>query len=144
MIELLSYIVEKLQQFVHNILGHKTDDVLQTLLRNALWAQDATIDIQDVVKWIDCKMESLLDNGCDEVCVVIGDELVKHLNDECNKEKYKAISSEFKDAIRSGIIIVAMTDIGIIDSQMIRSDEGLSQSTIHQFKGQPILKIKIK
>jgi len=144
--EWLSNLVEKLKEFVHNILEHKTDDPFQRLIENAIWSVDFLIDMaSDILEWINKKLESLLSNDAEAVDIVIGDALADFINEGKRNDQYTEITQDQLNAINKSVINVAMNGNNeIVDNQMIRSNGGLSQQAAAQFRGQPILKINIK
>ncbi len=115
------------------------------LIEAAIWAVGFVIDMAaDILEWINGKLESLFENGAEEVNSIRGDALADFIKEGQRSGKYQEVSLSQLNAMNNSVINVAMDPYGnIVDDQMIRSRGGLSQQTIAQFQGQPTLKIKI-
>lgn len=122
----------------------KDCDIMINMINSAIWAVGSVIDIfTDILPWINGKLEYLLCNGVEEVNVIDGDAFVGFIKQ--NQAAYIEISLEQLNAMENSVINVAMNNMSgnVVDSQMIRSQDGLSDATKAIFKGQPTLKIKI-
>ena len=115
------------------------------LIAAAIWAVAFVIDlVTDVLGWINNKLEELLDDGATEVNIIKGSALSDFIQQNQQQRRYTAISFSDLNAMHNSVINVAMDNGGdIIDDQMIRSNGGLSSLSNAQFRGEPILKIKI-
>lgn len=115
------------------------------LIFAAIWAVGFVIDlVTDILGWINDQLEKLLNQGASEVNTIRGDTLKNYVEEQRRLGHITEISISELNAMRNSVINVAMDKDGnIIDDQMIRSNGGLSTESIGQFKGQPILKIKL-
>ena len=111
----------------------------------AIWAVAFVIDlVTDVLGWINDKLEELLDDGATEVNTIKGSALSDFIQQNQKQGRYTEISLSDLNAMRNSVVNVAMNNNGaIIDDQMIRSNGGLSSQSNAQFRGEPMLKIKI-
>ena len=118
---------------------------LSELVKSAIWAIGPEIEMgADILGWINGKLEDLLKDGVSEVDVVQGSALAEFIRQNQKSGKYMEVTSAELNAINSSVINIAFdNNQNIIDGQMIRSCGGISSQTDAQFKGQPILKIKI-
>lgn len=115
------------------------------LIAAAIWAVSFVIDlVTDVLGWINDKLEELLDDGATEVNTIKGSALSDFIQQNQKQGRYTEISLSDLNAMRNSVVNVAMDNNGaIIDDQMIRSNGGLSSQSNAQFRGEPMLKIKI-
>lgn len=115
------------------------------LIAAAIWAVAFVIDlVTDVLGWINDKLEELLDDGATEVNTIKGSALSDFIQQNQKQGRYTEISLSDLNAMRNSVVNVAMDNNGaIIDDQMIRSNGGLSSQSNAQFRGEPMLKIKI-
>ncbi|MBR6591917.1 MAG: hypothetical protein IKK81_04760 [Prevotella sp.] len=115
------------------------------LIAAAIWAVAFVIDlVTDVLGWINDKLEELLDDGATEVNTIKGSALSDFIQQNQKQGRYTEISLNDLNAMRNSVVNVAMDNNGaIIDDQMIRSNGGLSSQSNAQFRGEPMLKIKI-
>lgn len=120
--------------------------VVAKLIEEAIWAVGFVIDmVTDILSWINGKLEELLEDGATEVDTVQGQALAEFIKQNQQTGKYTEVSLEQLNAMNNSVINIALNDQGeVIDVQMIRSNGGISSSTAAQFKGQPVLKIKLK
>ena len=120
--------------------------VVAKLIEEAIWAVGVVIDmVTDILSWINGKLEELLEDGVTEVDTVQGQALAEFIKQNQQTGKYTEVSLEQLNAMNNSVINIALNDQGeVIDVQMIRSNGGISSSTAAQFKGQPVLKIKLK
>ena len=116
-----------------------------SLIAAAIWAVSFVVDlITDVLGWINDKLEELLDDGATEVNTIKGSALSDFIQQNQRQGRYSEISLSDLNAMRNSVVNVAMDNNGaIIDDQMIRSNGGLSSQLNAQFRGEPMLKIKI-
>ena len=136
-------VLRKIGRFVGNVI-ELIVCAIGALIAAAIWAVGFVIDmVTDILSWIHGKLESLLNNGAEEVDVVRGDALADFIKQNQATGKYTKISLSQLNAMNNSVINVAMSGNSVVDDQMIRSDGGLSSSAKSQFKGQPTLKIKI-
>lgn len=135
-------ILSQIGRFVGNLF-ELIAMVIGGLIYAAIWAIGFVIDLfTDILGWINDKMEELLGEGTTEVNVIQGNALVDFIHQ--HSDRYTEISINDLNAMQNSAINVAMDASGnIIDDQMIRSHGGMSSQTEAQFRGQPILKIKI-
>ena len=115
------------------------------LIAAAIWAIAFVIDlVTDVLGWINDRIEELLDEGATEVNTIKGSALSDFIKQNQAQGRYTEISLNDLNAMRNSFVNVAMNNNGeIIDDQMIRSNGGLSSQANEQFRGEPILKIRI-
>lgn len=115
------------------------------LIAAAIWAVAFVIDlVTDILGWINDKLEELLDDGATEVNTIKGSALSDFIQQNQKQGRYTEISLNDLNAMRNSVVNVAMDNNGaIIDDQMIRSNGGLSSQSNAQFRGEPMLKIKI-
>lgn len=115
------------------------------LIAAAIWAVAFVIDlVTDVLGWINDKLEELLDDGATEVNTIKGSALSDFIQQNQKLGRYTEISLSDLNAMCNSVVNVAMdTNGAIIDDQMIRSNGGLSSQSNAQFRGEPMLKIKI-
>ncbi|MCH5176041.1 MAG: hypothetical protein J1F40_09150 [Prevotellaceae bacterium] len=115
------------------------------LIAAAIWAIAFVIDlVTDVLGWINDRIEELLDEGATEVNTIKGSALSDFIKQNQAQGRYTEISLNDLNAMRNSVVNVAMNNNGeIIDDQMIRSNGGLSSQANEQFRGEPILKIRI-
>lgn len=115
------------------------------LIYTAIWAINSVIELaDDILGWINNKLEELLSDGTTEVNTIQGSALSEFIRQNQTMGRYTEISLNELNAMRTSVVNVAMDANGnITDDQMIRSNEGLSAKSQAQFNGQPILKIKI-
>lgn len=115
------------------------------LIAAAIWAVAFVIDLAtDVLGWINDKLEELLEDGATEVNTIKGSALSDFIQQNQKQGRYTEISLSDLNAMRNSVVNVAMDNKGaIIDDQMILSDGGLSSQSNAQFRGEPMLKIKI-
>ena len=144
--EWLIEFINKLKLFFGIVSKDSFGLALNKLILTAIWAVDQMIDFtSDIFSWINGNLERLLNDGANDVNVIIGDALSDFIkqNQEM-KGKYSDVTSGQLDVLCNSVINVA-TDIygNVVDEQMIRSDKGLSENTRAVFNGQPTLKIKI-
>ena len=115
------------------------------LIAAAIWAVAFVIDlVTDILGWINDKLEELLDDGATEVNTIKGSALSDFIQQNQAQGRYTEISLSDLNAMRNSVVNVAMNNNGaIIEDQMIRSHGGLSSQSNAQFRGEPMLKIKI-
>lgn len=144
--EWLIEFINKLKLFFGIVSKDSFGLALNKLILTAIWAVGQVIDFTlDILSWINGNLERLLNDGANDVNIIIGDALSDFIKQ--NQEmtgKYSDVTSGQLDVLCNSVINVA-TDIygNVVDEQMIRSDEGLSENTKAVFNGQPTLKIKI-
>ncbi len=143
----------KLDNFVHNtsnsdidLSSAATNESLLQSLSSSYWSVGSNIELdKDILEWINNNIEELTGDGTIEVNTIQGDALCEFIKENQQNGKYKEISQLVLSSLAKSVIIVALDECGnITDVQMIRSKEGLSVQSLAQFKGQPILKIKIQ
>lgn len=120
------------------------DDSICQLANDAVWAAGNTIMANDVLNWINDKMEELQSNGVSEVNLIQGEMLYDFILKNQAEGKYKEISSNYTDFLHNSVVIVAMDCNGeIARDQLIRSKGGPSDQLQEVFNEQPILKINL-
>lgn len=118
---------------------------LAGLILAAIWAVAFVIDLAtDILSWVNTRLEQFLNEGTEEVDVIKGSALKEFIEQNKAQGKYPAISLSDLNALSNSVVNVAIDGKGgIVDDQMIRSNGGLSAKTNSEFRGQPVLKIKI-
>ena len=137
-------VLKEIGRFVGNIFELIAYAIVG-LIAAAIWAVAFVIDlVTDVLGWINDKLEKLLDDGATEVNTIKGSALSDFIQQNQQQGRYTEISLSDLNAMRNSVVNVAMDNRGaIIDDQMIRSNGGLSSQSNAQFRGEPMLKIKI-
>lgn len=98
------------------------------------------IDLTDVLAWINGNLENLQKQCVVSACVVKGEELKDFI---IRTEKYH-VNQQLLDKLDNSVVIVCFDKCNnVIKDQMISSVNGLSEDSLEQFKGQPILRIEI-
>ena len=137
-------VLREIGRFVENIFELIAYAIV-SLIAAAIWAVSFVVDlITDVLGWINDKLEELLDDGATEDNTIKGSALSDFIQQNQRQGRYSEISLSDLNAMRNSVVNVAMDNNGaIIDDQMIRSNGGLSSQLNAQFRGEPMLKIKI-
>lgn len=137
-------VLREIGRFIENIFELIAYAIV-SLIAAAIWAVSFVVDlITDVLGWINDKLEELLDDGATEVNTIKGSALSDFIQQNQRQGRYSEISLSDLNAMRNSVVNVAMDNNGaIIDDQMIRSNGGLSSQLNAQFRGEPVLKIKI-
>lgn len=137
-------ILSQIGRFVGNLF-ELIAAVIAGLIYAAIWAISFVIEIAtDILGWINDKLEELLGEGAKEVNIIQGGALAGFILSNQQHGNYTEVSLDEINALRNSVVNVAMDAQGnITDDQMIRSNGGLSAQTQTQFRGQPILKIKL-
>lgn len=137
-------VLREIGRFVGNIFDLIAYAIVG-LIAAAIWAVAFVIDlVTDVLGWINDKLEELLDDGATEVNTIKGSALSDFIQQNQKEGRYTEISLSDLNAMRNSVVNVAMNNKGaIIDDQMIRSNGGLSSQSNEQFRGEPMLRIKI-
>ena len=137
-------VLREIGRFVGNVL-ELVICAIGALIYAAIWAVGFVIDmVTDILSWINGKLEELLEDGATEVDTVQGQALAEFIKQNQQTGKYTEVSLEQLNAMNNSVINIALNGQGeVVDDQMIRSNGGMSSSTAAQFKGQPVLKIKI-
>lgn len=142
----------KLDNYVHDtsqsdidLSGVAANQLLSQMLTSGKWAIGEEIElVEDVLGWINDNLEELTSKDIIEVNVINGVALSDFIKDNQQDERYKDISFFVLYSLINSVILVAIDKNGnIADDMLIRSNEGLSEQTLVEFHGQPILKIKI-
>jgi len=112
--------------------------------KSAIWCSHDTIEIEDVLDWINDNRESLILDNSIEVNIIDGKEL-KTFIEKCQSQKqYCEVSFHDLNKMQTSVILVALDKYrNITADQMICSKDGMSVNCQEQFKGQPIIKIII-
>lgn len=134
-----------------SIVGNVLDSVFSFLvglvaglIATAIAAVGLVIDLAaDILDWIGGCLDDLLDEGCTEVNVIMGSPFADYIRDQQAKGNVTEISLSELKTIEKSVINVADNNINVVKTQMITSDKGVSEETVAQFKGNPIMKIKI-
>lgn len=137
-------VLRELGRLVENVL-ELIIECICALIEAAIWAVGFVIEmVTDILSWINGKLEDLLSEGATEVNTVKGSALAEFIRQNQATGKYTEVTLSELNALNSSVINVAFdNNQNIIDDQMIRSRGGISSQTEAQFKGQPVLKIKI-
>lgn len=114
------------------------------LIATAIAAVGLFIDLAaDILDWIGGCLDDLLDEGCTEVNVIMGSPFADYIKEQQAKGNVTEISLSELKTIEKSVINVADNNINVVKTQMITSDKGVSEETVAQFKGNPIMKVKI-
>lgn len=137
-------ILSQVGRFVGNLL-ELIVMLIAGLIEAAIWAIGFVIELAtDILRWINGKLEALMNEGTTEVNTIDGGVLGNFIRQNQAAGRYTEISLSDINALNNSVINVAMDKQGnITDDQMIRSLGGLSAASQAQFNGQPLLKIKI-
>lgn len=134
-----------------SIVGNVFDSVCRFLvglvaglIAAAIAAVGLFIDLAaDILDWVEDCLDDLLDEGCTEVNVIMGNAFSDYLEKEKAKGNVQEVSIEDLRKIKNSVINVADNNINVVKTQMITSDNGVSNETVARFEGKPIMKIKI-
>jgi hypothetical protein len=137
-------VLREIGRFVGNIF-ELIAYAIAGLIAAAIWAVGFVIDlVTDILSWINGRLEELLRAGATEADTIKGSALSDFIKQNQALGRYTEISLNDLNAMQNSVVNVAIDSRGaIIDDQMIRSNGGLSSKTNAQFRGEPMLKIKI-
>lgn len=134
-----------------SIIGNVFDSVFSFLvglvaglIATAIAAVGLVIElVADILDWVDDCLDELLDEGCTEVNVIMGSPFADYIRKQQAEGNVTEISLSELRTIEKSVINVADNNIDVVKTQMITSDKGVSEKTVAQFKGKPIMKITI-
>ncbi len=118
--------------------------IIGALIATAIYAIGAVIELAvDVLGWINGCLEELIDDGATEVNVVMGSAIGDFIRINQAQGNYTEITLSQLQAMDNSVINVANNNTEVQRTQMIRSDNGVSENTRRQFNGKDVMKVKI-
>lgn len=118
--------------------------VIGALIATAIFAVGAVIELAvDVLNWIKDGLDELIEDGSTEVNVVMGAAMADFIRINQANGNYTQISLADLATLDKSVINVANNQTEVQKMQMIKSQKGLSENTIKQFKNKDIVKIPI-
>lgn len=139
-------LLKRFIEFVRELQNNSERDSMQTLFLKATRAISDYIELStDVIGWINDNLEELKEKGASEVRVIDGEALAMFIVNNKNHHQYMDLLPKDLEALHDGVVLVAMNGSGsILHDQLILSSKGLSEEAKEQFKGYPIILIKIQ